>query len=544
MVLGSGLGGTAFDLSEDYREVVSCEQSPEALAWQTRVLSSGSFANVRVVSASQESVPLPDACADLVALDQGFSPDDAIPEARRLLKDGGWLYWGVKVRPTWPLPGSRDGRGAENSSKPSEVRSLLKREGLTEVFYFWVLPELETQHSSGWIRDRRTFIEQLRARRIRRVTDKMKNAALEFAGRTGVYERLLPHLLVFARKNNSARRGVLASPVPAFQPEFLRDVERVLAEGGNPVHGLTAVLVQTNYNTNGRLTYRLFERGRPRPSFIVKLARNRRAREALTSEALAFESLLSRSEFLRRRRPRVYHRGEGYAFVLEDFLIGRTVGAQQGVTADEDRAFEWLLKFQEAAPGRPLGKRDLNERLERLAEATGFEPFRGFVADIRRRIEAVGDFEVAEVPVHGDFTDDNILLDGGGVYVVDWEWLRPGGWPLEDLWWFLIVRARGIPGTFAGAGSDRVLDALTGRSKKARRIRDVARGFASARRVPAGLVPVFAIVTLLEMTLRWKDVGRIDSQTASTVDYEKALRGLLARQAEFWDWWGADDLND
>ena len=82
VVLGSGLGGTAFDLSEDYREVVSCEQSPEALAWQTRVLSSGSFANVRVVSASQESVPLPDACADLVALDRGFSPDDAIPEAR------------------------------------------------------------------------------------------------------------------------------------------------------------------------------------------------------------------------------------------------------------------------------------------------------------------------------------------------------------------------------------------------------------------------------------------------------------------------------
>ena len=62
--------------------------------------------------------------------------------------------------------------------------------------------------------------------------------------------------------------------------------------------------------------------------------------------------------------------------------------------------------------------------------------------------------------------------------------------------------------------------------------------------MPAGLVPVFAIVTLLEMTLRWKDVGRIDSQTASTVDYEKALRGLLARQAEFWDWWEADDLND
>ena len=36
----------------------------------------------------------------------------------------------------------------------------------------------------------------------------------------------------------------------------------------------------------------------------------------------------------------------------------------------------------------------------------------------------------------------------------------------------------------------------------------------------------------------------IDWQTASTADYEKALRGLLERQDEFWEWWrGSDESN-
>ena len=541
VVLGSGLGGTAFDLSEDYHDVASCERTPEALAWQEHVVSAGSFPNVRVVPAHQESVPLPDGCADLVALERGFveaAAGSAVREARRLLKDGGWLYWGVETRPGWPLPRPHGGGGTGCLLTPSEVERLLLREGLADVALFWVRPDLEAQHSSGWMGDRRTFIEHVRARRTRRLTDTIKNAGLEFAGQTGIYRRLLPHVLVFARKNASGQSGVVTRPVKPPQPAFVTDVERLLAERGKRVQGLTAVLVQANYNASGRLTYLLFERKRSRPSFIVKLARNRRSREALTTEARAFESLHSRSEFLRRGRERVYYRGEGCAFVLEDFLVGGTVGARQGVTAYEDRAIDWLLRFQAAAAGRHLGKRELKERLERLGEATGFEPFRQLAADTARRVEAIGNFEVSEVPVHGDFTDDNILLDGEGVYVVDWEWLRPGGWPLEDLFWFFIVRARGIPGTFAEAGSARVLDAMTGRSPGARRIRDVARRFASARGVPAGLVPVFVIVTLLEMTLRWKDAGRIDWQSASTADYEKALRALIVRQAEFWEWWG------
>ena len=41
VVLGSGLGGTAFDVREDYAEVVSCERSADALLWQNRVAAQG-----------------------------------------------------------------------------------------------------------------------------------------------------------------------------------------------------------------------------------------------------------------------------------------------------------------------------------------------------------------------------------------------------------------------------------------------------------------------------------------------------------------------
>jgi hypothetical protein len=51
---------------------------------------------------------------------------------------------------------------------------------------------------------------------------------------------------------------------------------------------------------------------------------------------------------------------------------------------------------------------------------------------------------------------------------------------------------------------------------------------------------VFAIVTLLDMTLRWKDERRVDLKTAAMGDYEKALRGLLMHEARFWEYWGED----
>ena len=555
VVLGSGLGGTAFDLSEDYAEVVSCERSPEALAWQGCVASSGSFPNVRIVAAESEPSPLPDGCADLVALESGLAQfpvtrhgedpgrmaEVMVREARRLLKDGGWLYWGLENRRGFKLPRRRDGDGAGFQFTPSEIRKVLEREGMSEVALYWVLPDLLTQSLSGWMGDSRTFKEFVRMRRVENVNEAIRTFGLTFLGWTNTYRQIVPYVLVFARRGATGRDRVTPGRAAPPQPAFVRDVEHLLADQGRPVEGLQAMLVQSNHNLRGRLTYCLFERGRSRPGYVVKLARNRRSREVVTDEARAFRSLTVRSEFVRGQRPRTYHLGEETTFVLEGFVVGRTLSTLRGGPVYEARALDWLEAFQSAAAGGPLRRIDLEERLRRLAAATESEPFRKLANDTARKVMAVLDFEVAEVPIHGDFTSSNILLDGNELYVIDWEWLRLGGWPLEDLWWYLMVTTRDAPGAGVETGADRMVDALTGRGAYASRVRDLARGFARARRVPSILVPVFAIVTLLEMTLRWKDERRVDWQTAPTAEYEAALRGLLLRQNEFWEFWGQDD---
>ena len=545
-------------MSEDYAEVVSCERSKEALEWQGRVASEGSFANVRIVEAQADRSPLPDGCADLVALESGVAglpvtgrgedPEAiagaAVREAHRLLKDEGCLYWGLENRLGWPFSRFRGGNGAGLQLAPGEIRKLLAREGMSEVTLYWVLPDLLTPINLGWLGDARTFLEFVRMRRAENVSEAFRTLQLNVAGWTRAYRLLMPHVLVFARKSAPNRSRMAPRRAAPLQPEFVADVERLLADHGRPVEGLQALLRQSNHNVRGRLTYCLFEPGRSRPSHVVKLARTPRSRDVVAEEARAFQSLRERSEFVRRQRPRIYHLGEATTFVLEEFVIGRTLSALGSRSVYESRALDWLEAFQASAAGGPLRNIDLEGRLRRLVAATPDDAFRELAEETARKIKSVRDFEVAEVPVHGDFTASNILLDGNELYVIDWEWLRLGGWPLEDLWWCLIVSTRDAPGTARETGAERVVDALTGRGAHAPRVRDLARGFAAARKVPSILVPVFAIITLLEMTLRWKDERRVDWRTAPTAEYEIALRGLLLRQDEFWEFWGQSDDTD
>jgi hypothetical protein len=388
------------------------------------------------------------------------------------------------------------------------------------------------------------FGEFVRTRETRGVNEALRTVGLKLLEWTTAYRRIVPHVLVFARKTAAEGAVVPRRHAAPPQPAFVRDVERLLAAEGRPAEDLRAMLASANYNTRGRLTYRLFARGGSRPSHVVKLARTRSSREAVAAEARAFQSLIVRSEFIRRQRPRLYHLGEGSTFVLEDFVAGRMLSTLHGRPEYETRALDWLEEFQSAAAGGPLRKVDLGERLSRLAIATESEPLRKLADDTARRGMAIDDFEVAQVPVHGDFTANNILLDGKDLYVIDWEWLRLGGWPLEDLWWFLIVSARDAPRIAVESGADRVLDMLTGRGAHAARVRDVARGFAIARGVPPMLVPVFAIVTLMELGARWMHEKRIDWRTSSMGEYETALQGLLRRQNDFWAFWGDDDDTD
>jgi hypothetical protein len=334
------------------------------------------------------------------------------------------------------------------------------------------------------------------------------------------------------------RPGASAAPRSAL----VDAVVSLLSESGRSVGPLTAMVMRANYNVRGRLTLYLFEEGQSRPAFVAKLARTRRARAVLEAERDAYESLLARSEFLERQPPRHYSRNGDLTFVVEEFVSGGSIERLRGRPEFESLVTEWLDAFQSASAGRELRKSDLLERLRRLREAAGLDPFHGLVDDAVARVGSLPEFTVAEVPVHGDFAPANLLLDGDRLYVTDWEWLRLDGWPLDDLWWFFLVSAKhaGLANESSAAGAARVLDDITGRTKRSGRLREAGVAFAERRGVMRGLLPAFGVITLLEMALRWR-VERIDWRTAPTAAYEEVLRGLADRRDEFWSFWRGED---
>lgn len=350
-------------------------------------------------------------------------------------------------------------------------------------------------------------------------------------------------LRVGATMRRCHREQVVNRPSTAgLRPAFVDAVETLLSGLGRSVHGLAAMIIRANYNDRGRVTAYLFEDGKPRPSYVVKLARSRRSRAVLAAERDAYGTLAQRSTFLSRQRPRYYSTSPGLDFVLEEFVTGGSLDGLHEDPAYQRLALEWLAAFQNASAGRTLDKQALLLRLAVLRSSESLRPFHPLLKSVTSRVEALEEFGLAEVPVHGDFAPSNLLLDGQRLYVTDWEWLRLDGWPLDDLWWFLLVSAKhaGLPAERAEASAARMLDALLGKGPGSKRMRENASEFAAVRRTPRALIPVFAVITLAEMTLRWR-VERIDWQTAPTAVYEHVLRSLDSRSDDFWSYWQGYD---
>lgn len=210
VVVGSGLGGMSFDLAEDYREVVSCEASEAARAWQAYRADEDRVRNVRIVAMDHDAVSLPDECADVVALDRGvvIGRDTVaelrpfLLEARRLLKAGGWLYWGFENRNGQFRLGPSSGGDAEAALRltPSRARRTAAALGYRDIALYWVRPSCEEQVASAPLGDRRMILEFLRARRRSGVAGAIRSFGEQALARTGLLSLVVPHVFLLARR--------------------------------------------------------------------------------------------------------------------------------------------------------------------------------------------------------------------------------------------------------------------------------------------------------------------------------------------------------
>ena len=205
----------------------------------------------------------------------------------------------------------------------------------------------------------------------------------------------------------------------------------------------------------------------PSPRYIVKIPRSPFYNEGLMQEVRTIKRLRTTvSEDIRATLPGPMHvvRLSGHCVVVEPVIPGQPMDSLIRPDKPLDRsrtnvlmalAHGWLMQIQQEAPHRKgtLDAGMISEHiLEPLSAAsvsadltTAEEDYIDYLRRIARTLEG------QDMPLylyHGDFRAGNILVDGGRVAVLDWEFSRPLAPPLLD--WFSFVfrlygRAKNLP---------------------------------------------------------------------------------------------------
>lgn len=250
--------------------------------------------------------------------------------------------------------------------------------------------------------------------------------------------------------------------------------------------------------------------GDGRPVAVVKVARGPLGRDSLRRE---HENLRHLAATLLPRRPRSVPRplhfdDDGdYAVLVESHLHGkrlkdmdpREVAERPGLL---DEIVDWLVEFTLARGPTPVSvdERLLREHVEEPVAAYGaaFDltvQERSFLASLPRRLrEGLGP-TVPLVAGHGDFSDANVIVDGGSVGVVDWD--EPFGRTLPgcDLFYLFCSLAATRHGLGRREGFERgFAEAFFAPTAISRRFHGAWETYRSAVGLPGGsALPLFAL---------------------------------------------------
>ncbi len=319
------------------------------------------------------------------------------------------------------------------------------------------------------------------------------------------------------------------------EPEIAVLVRGALQARAQTVGPLEPMIVQCNYNRAGRITFYLFDRGR-RPAWVVKVGRSAEASRALRSEARRFAELERRCPALFSRHPRWYVCEGDPPLLIEKFVRGGSIRPWFGRPEHEIVPFAWLRRMQrEGAGSTVLDAGSLREKLRSLGRGLPPECGPALLAWSEEALHRHGSLGCREVPVHGDFTPANVLLDGSEIYVTDWERLHLSGWPLEDPWHYVLSAAKGRGTRSMQARA--VAEVLLGGSAYGLRVRQVLERFAEDAGLPGALVPVFGVLALARLVgeTREERVDWRDSRAALYAQAWELVQRSMNRFVEHWE---------
>ncbi len=410
-------------LSRASKEVVVCAAATNRTRGLKRL--ERAFRGLRVVRvAPGRRLPLPDACADVVAIvgrawvrrigrDPGL-----LDQVARTVRPGGTVYVELDR-----MAGSRGRRAIE--------------ERFGEQLSLWLGPatgEVRTAAPEG----QPSAVSYLERRWLYR---RASRQILRHPGRFATRHRLAVRL--------SRRRGIVVG-VPS---------DRATRGQPPPLPGVLAG--QTEIDLNGRawafsapgaynsqkVLYLLFDPQGERPEYVVKMTRDPAFNGRLENEWRALTLLAGQgigdAETL--PRPTFLGRHAGLAVLGETAVVGAPFLERTEATAHcpyARDAVDWLVDLAGATAGRPVGSAEAAVALGALRDRflelyTVDVGLRTFLADQIDNV-AAGAAEFPLVFQHGDPGCWNLVVTRSGrPGFLDWEAAEPNGIPLWDIFYFL-----------------------------------------------------------------------------------------------------------
>jgi hypothetical protein len=409
-------------LSRASKEVIVCGTATSRSRGLKRL--ERAFPGVRVARVARgQGLPLPDGCADVVAIFGrawarriGRDPF-LLDHVAKALRPGGMVYVELDR-----VAGSRG------------WRAVVERFG--EPLLLWLGPatgEIRTAAPAGQL----SAVSYLERRWLRR---SFSRQVLRHPGRFATRHPLAGRL--------TRRRGIVvglpsdrASPHPPPLPGALAGRAEIGLDGRS-----WAFSAPGAYNSQ-KVLYLLFDRQGERPEYIVKMTRDPAFNGRLENEwralTLLAEQGIGDAETL--PRPTFLGRHAGLAVLGETAVGGAPFLERTEATAQCSHArdaVEWLVDLAGATAGRPVGAGEaavaLGMLCNRFLELYTFDPgLRGFLAN---QIDTVA-ASPSEFPLvfqHGDPGCWNLVVtQSGRPGFLDWEAAEPNGMPLWDLFYFL-----------------------------------------------------------------------------------------------------------
>lgn len=358
--------------------------------------------------------------ADVVALLHGAS--EPLERAIAALGPGGYLYWEVDRTSLRTV-----------DLTPGRARRRLRAAGITPLAIYWVGP--------GWSRATRYlpidppgplawYLETM-AVPTGPVSSALRRILRVIVRHPSILALLVPRFAVVAARSPVATQTAPAALADPVVPQSVRSsaVPPVLVTGGEEAWS--------------RITMVAFEAGVAAPSIVVKIARRAEFDEATRHEHEVLLHLRGRVDPAMRStvpEPIALLEAGPRAAVVQGAARGSSAFARmrrrprdgQQRRRDLDRAAAWLISLHSQTtrsrvkPGSPGWATHVDQALDRFSDR--FSP-RGDVLHLFERMRQHTQTLGADLPIvlrHMDLGPWNVLIEGDGVRVLDWEVARDG----------------------------------------------------------------------------------------------------------------------